>query len=224
MKLKNPFSSTQQQQLLNHAIKLAGERYSDELNIRIDTPVDQLNIVAHADPFLAEIEDAYKNINSQLERGYDKKLGSCVNELSQKLKKFIDDHLLSTRDWSQIRSTAQNIREECFVKLKAIEGQKSSGSNSSDDWRKGQYYRDLIHSLYRLDDILCKEKQELYHSRIAILQGDGGIGKTHLLCDYSTQRLASDAPTFLFLSDDLPGRNPIIAIAKKLGFKSKKPF
>lgn len=224
MKLKNPFSAVRQQQLLSHAIKLAGERYNDKLNVRIDAPVDQLNIVAHADPFLVKIEGAYKNVNSQLEKGYDKKLESCVNELSQKLKKFIDGHLLSARDWSQIRNSAQNIREECFVKLKTIEDQKNSGSNSSDDWRKGQYYRDLIPSLYRLDDILCKENQELYHSRIAILQGDGGIGKTHLLCDYSTQRLASGTPTFLFLADDLPGRNPIVAIAKKLGFKSKKTF
>lgn len=224
MKSKNPFSATRQQQLFSHAIKLAGGRYNDELNIRIDAPVDQLNIVAHADSFLAKIEGVHKNINLQLEKGHDKKLESCVNELSQKLKKFIDDHLLSMRDWSQIRSSAQNIREECFVKLKAIEDQKNSGTNSSDDWRKGQYYRDLIPSPYRLDDILCKENQGLYHSRIAILQGDGGIGKTHLLCDYSTQRLASGTPTFLFLADDLPGRNPIVAIAKKLGFKSKKTF
>ena len=52
---------------------------------------DDINIVTHADSFLTEIKGACKNINSQIGKDFDEKLESCVNELDQKLKDFIDE-------------------------------------------------------------------------------------------------------------------------------------
>lgn len=123
-----------------------------------------------------------------------------------------------------MRDLAEIAREECFSNLSAIEKQKKTSKNPNGTWARQQDYNNLIRILYRLDDVICRENQTLYNERVAILQGDGGIGKTHLLCDYASGRLNSNLPTFLFLSDDLSGRDPVIAIAKRLGFKSKKTF
>lgn len=215
------FSTDQQKDFLDHAIKLANDRYNNELNIHVDTPVSQLDIVAHSSNFLTIIEGIYNELHAYLEN-HDDKLKSEITNLDQSIKKFVVNFPLSSYDWEQTRNLAKAIQKKCFTIIKDIEKQKNLGDIPNSSWSKQQHYKKLIKISYRLDDIACKKNQDLYNQRIAILQGDGGIGKTHLLCDYATQRLANNLPTFLFLSDDLLGRDPIIAIAKKFCFKRKK--
>ena len=55
----------------------------------------------------------------------------------------------------------------------------------------------------------CNRANALANSQLLLLNGDGGTGKTHLLCDFATRRIQSQLPTLLlmgqrFLSEDDP--------------------
>ena len=66
-------------------------------------------------------------------------------------------------------------------------------------------YRNVLHLLGRLRYELREAQDKLRHadkfvnSRVMILNGDAGTGKTHLLCDAVSSRLEDDLPTILLM-------------------------
>ena len=56
----------------------------------------------------------------------------------------------------------------------------------------------LRRSLYSASSAL-KKADELANSRLMILEGKGGIGKTHLLCGFASRRVDEGAPTILLM-------------------------
>jgi hypothetical protein len=55
-------------------------------------------------------------------------------------------------------------------------------------------------------------------SRLVVLTGKWGSGKTHLLCDNAIQRGAKDAPTLLLLGQYFDARDPLVQLGEMLGF------
>ena len=56
-------------------------------------------------------------------------------------------------------------------------------------------------------------------SRTALLHGDAGIGKSHLLCDIALQRLQQNLPTVFILGQHYKGGNPLDFILESLDLK-----
>jgi hypothetical protein len=56
-------------------------------------------------------------------------------------------------------------------------------------------------------------------SRTALLYGDAGIGKSHLLCDISLQRLQQNLPTIFLLGQHYAGGNPLDFILESLDLR-----
>lgn len=54
--------------------------------------------------------------------------------------------------------------------------------------------------------------------RLLLVTGDGGTGKTHLMCDVAESRGRLGLPTVLFLGEEFDGRAPLIQMAELLGF------
>ena len=70
------------------------------------------------------------------------------------------------------------------------------------------YVRSLQSELFELDST-CKRAGSFANSQLLILKGEGGTGKTHLLCDFARRRVQDQLPTVLlmgqrFLSEDEP--------------------
>ena len=66
-------------------------------------------------------------------------------------------------------------------------------------------FQDLLYRLQRLTSGLrevveiCNHADSLANSQILLLKGDGGTGKTHLLCDFAKKRIRAQLPTVLLL-------------------------
>lgn len=87
MKPNDIFSISRQRYLLSRAIKLANDRYSATLNIHVDSPINQLDIVAHADSFLKSTRDIYNQLYERSEENSDK-IKPLLSEISQSIKRL----------------------------------------------------------------------------------------------------------------------------------------
>ena len=70
------------------------------------------------------------------------------------------------------------------------------------------YMHQLQMALQEVSEV-CTNTHSLANRQLLLLKGDGGTGKTHLLCDFAKGRVQSQLPTLLlmgerFLSDDDP--------------------
>lgn len=221
MAKKSPLDIDNYKHILQQTIKLAGSRYSDDLHIPIAAPVDKIKVVVHDESYRESIVALYRDITQLVNKPVIKdiakdELAVILHEMSG----FIDNYPLDVFDWCSCKKKMAYVQDKCYEILKQLDG----ASQQDDVLFKKTSIRDLTILLNHVDDLISEENQRLYNSRLAILYGEGGMGKTHLLCDYTKRRLESELPTIFFLSDSLAGTDPTLAIAKKLGLKSKKSF
>ena len=91
---------------------------------------------------------------------------------------------------------------------------QNPGERTSPFYRK-KPYGELVHHvqgvLSSLNDIVevSRHADSLADGQLLLLKGDGGTGKTHLLCDFAKKRIDAQLPTVIlmgqkFLSDDNP--------------------
>lgn len=76
-------------------------------------------------------------------------------------------------------------------------------------FRQLRYYRNFLNS----DVIEAAEK------RSVLLWGEAGIGKSHLLCDVSINRIKEDLPTVFLLGQHYGGGNPLNFLSEALDLK-----
>ena len=91
-----------------------------------------------------------------------------------------------------------------FWQLQREQEARSQGGRTS----RSHYpnpFQDLLYHLQRLTSGLrevveiCNHADSLATSQILLLKGDGGTGKTHLLCDFAKKRSNAQLPTVLLL-------------------------
>lgn len=89
------------------------------------------------------------------------------------------------------------------------------------DWADGKDNDRL--SLYKLSDVidglisfLKHKKTTSSYTKTALLYGEAGIGKSHLLCDLSLHRINENLPTLFLLGSHYRGGNPINFIKESL--------
>jgi hypothetical protein len=93
------------------------------------------------------------------------------------------------------------------------------------DWSKRKdNLRDSLYKLGRvIDDLESFVKQKKVVSsqtKSALLYGEAGIGKSHLLCDLSLHRINENLPTLFLLGAQYCGGNPINFIKESLDLQS----
>lgn len=220
MNHKNLLGITAQKKILDSTIKLAGDRYNDDLNIPTLDPIGKMNIAAHDDAYKESIAAIYNDILALANRSSIKTIAEeNISIILDGVSNFVDKYPLVTFDWKDYRSAIVRAQDVCYEKLREL-----NNTNRQHDITERTYVRNLTNQLTHLNDLISEECQDLYNHRLAILYGEGGIGKTHLLCDYAKQRLESSLPTIILLSDDLANKDPILAIARRLRFRSRKLF
>ena len=91
----------------------------------------------------------------------------------------------------------------------AFQGTGASGKYYPDPFRKPLHcVENLLSRLFNVRQV-CNRADSLANSHLLIVNGSGGMGKTHLLCDFAKKRVNDGLPTVLlmgqkFLSDDEP--------------------
>jgi len=83
------------------------------------------------------------------------------------------------------------------------------------------YLRRLLSALYELGDFCVGNLALAANSNAVLVTGNGGCGKTHLLCDIASQRLRAGAPSILLLGQHFYKGSPWKQILDQLGLNCK---
>ena len=213
------------QTIANSSKQSLGERYTPELHV--DLPIVKFfdaivsnncfwkslerRIKEEIEQF-SNIEDAFYKQNKLLDKkilAHLKNIKKVFVEVKERLEMIYKNQDLSNIDSDIIFIECKNVDyKEKHSHLKSII-QENNGLKT--------LVGRLPDSLVFLD-ILKKEYKaiEIAKNQAVLLQGEAGIGKSHLLCDIAIKRLQNNQPTLLLLGQHYTGGNPLDFIKRSL--------
>ena len=217
---------------LNEAVKAAGPRYTPE--IHVDLPIAQdLDRFSRSDRTFKEVKSLAVGIRRAHQglvraRGplEEPALGSDVDDLCKATSSVLDTLtqlepcptgpvplpkiVKAAEEAGSAASQVLDRMGELHRKWEesAREG-RTSPSYYDDLGRSLNFYVISLHSELQKLVGIGNRANSLANSQLLLLTGDGGTGKTHLLCDFAKSRARNQLPTILlmgqrFLSDDEP--------------------
>lgn len=231
-----------QQKRLRSATLGAGERYDTVVNIKIESVLQNLYALNREEPFISSMLKATYHIVNDIPSlsgsGTPKDIELAT--LSEDLKRLMDRIIaikMKSRSqkiiWSTIISSLRSQSNTTYDLYSYFKEQKDLpdlpksekdkfSSVSSSLWK---IYSGINELFEFIDDPL---KTKLFNTPLMLLHGEAGIGKTHLLCDYATQRVESGSPTLVFLGHELlaisGSKDPIFRMAILSGYETKEEF
>lgn len=213
----NILSKDKQAECLERAIKCAGGRYSEELNIQVDEPCRLMDIVLRDKNFFDLFKQAALNLGKISSNDLRiEEIKTSISDVQISIEGFLAGKDVSEKEWD-------NALQKCEIAYKILLNNKLDKSKVEEDRIHGYILNELMVAINDISALLSNSNKKLFMSNIALLYGEGGIGKTHLLCDYVKNKIVN-RNIYLFLADDLPGNDPINAIANRLGFKEPAGF
>lgn len=213
----NILSKDKQAECLERAIKCAGDRYSEELNIQVDEPCRLMDIVLRDNNFFDLFKQAASNLGKISSKDLQiEEIKTSISDVQISIEGFLAGRDVSEKEWN-------NALQKCEKAYKILLNNKLDKSKVEEGRVHGYILSELMAAINDISALLSNNNKKLFMSDIALLYGEGGIGKTHLLCDYVKNKIVN-RNIYLFLADDLPGNDPINAIANRLGFKESAGF
>ena len=116
-------------------------------------------------------------------------------------------------DLNTLKEALQNIDQPRYLR-DLIEEKTFKEESGSRDFRhySGRFYR----SLREIESFLQSRKAQAYEIGAALLHGEAGIGKSHLLCDLALHRADETLPTIFLLGAQYGGGNPLDFVRQSL--------
>ena len=217
---------------LNESIKAAGARYTPE--IHVDLPIARdLDRFSRSDRTFNEIKSlavGIRRAHQGLVRARipleDPALRSGVDDLRQAVSSVLDT--LTQIEPSPIGplplpKVVKAAEEAGTAVIQVLDRMRelrrewegltqerhSSPSNYDDTWRSLLFYVNTLHPELQMLIGMANCADSLATNQLLLLKGEGGTGKTHLLCDFAKNRVRNQLPTILLmgqrlLSDDEP--------------------
>ena len=207
---------------LDEAVTAAGPRYTPE--IHIDLPiVRDLEIFGRSESVFEELKSLAKGIRTTFQhlewesgsqkddrnelpsvQGLSDLIDGILHEFSRIKPEPIGD-LPFTDITKKITSAIEEV-DTISESLSQLEREYlANKTNDAESRSYNNLFRGRFHYVYQLRDELEEARSSLEHansiasSRLMLLKGKAGTGKTHLLCDFAKKRLASAAPSILFM-------------------------
>lgn len=222
------FDYKNQKKLLKKAINIANNKYTPNLNIPIEGVERKLDILSRSNKYIEGIEAVKLDLEKIIKRKtLDKQIIKNIKNITSKLNSFIKTYPTSSLNWNNIRQKIILIQKTCLDLLDnhgSIKKRNDDLSFQNDEYLTKSSHSDLLRTSHLLLNLLNDNNEQLFDNRMAILYGEGGIGKTHLLINYAKNRIKNNQGTYLFLSESLSNLNPIMALAKQFGFNNEKKF
>jgi len=209
-----------------------GTRYTPELNVELDISKIFDGIARnewvfkdfndHLDKVLIAIRKirlSHKNMNIRvlLEKMENMRINLIGQyEIFQSCENNQYDFSLIKKILDEITQILSIIEDE----LRKIEGKRTDKKSKSYD---DIYYfiRRALSELYDFDEYIDSPTIKLFNSPYLILDGDQGIGKSHLIADIAKKRIDRKDPTLLILGQHLNSLdNPWVQILRNLEFNS----
>ena len=219
------FDSDWFQERLGEAVQAAGPRYTPE--VHIDLPIaHKLEMFSRSESIFNEVKSLAKEIRrkfqtlpdpSRSENDLSQTVSSeCLSELvNEVLKAFaqIEPAPVGNLPFADIAEKIASARDEVDRLEESVLQYKRDHSADKTGDDESRRYNDFRGSLYRLQHELEKVHSSLKHtdsiasSRLMLLKGEAGTGKTHLLCDFAKRRIESGTPTVLLMGQRFVARD-----------------
>jgi hypothetical protein len=212
-----------------------GQRYAPELNVEL--PIRRALAAFARDPgFIREVEDWANRLDEAFNRaiGYlrDQVTGSGashVARLESALPPLIRDIRLAPKEpadalpferWQSALSEAATALEECSMAL----------WNESRDAELKRDRDAALHFTWRLRDAIedvagemSSQSAVLANVRRLLVEGEAGVGKSHLLADVADDHIANGRPAVLILGGMFSDAEPWTQILSHLGLAGTAP-
>jgi len=204
---------------LQEAITTAGPRYTPEANVELPierefdafgrTSVWVNRLKGHA----AEISKAARAAGSELNKLGDLRAGveQTLQSVSEIISAVRDTSVEPTGPLSfdSLLEQLQATQNAIATAVQGLHNREREEDKKRSDTARREYWEDPFRSTrFRLRDLhgvlQRAEESFAYTERLAqsaflILDGNAGMGKTHLLCDVATKRLKAGLPTVLLM-------------------------
>lgn len=115
---------------------------------------------------------------------------------------------------SALKVALQNIDKPFRDLRDLIEEKTFKEESGTRDFR--HYSGGLYSSLREIESFLQSRKTQAYEIGAALLHGEAGIGKSHLLCDLALHRADENLPTIFLLGAQYGGGNPLDFVRQSL--------
>ena len=219
------FDSDWFQERLGEAVDAAGPRYTPE--VHIDLPIArELEMFSRSESVFNEVKSLAKEIRRKFQTLPDPSRSEndlsqtvsieCLSELvNEVLKAFaqIESAPVGNLPFADIAEKIASARKEVDrVEESLLQYKRDHSADKTDD-DEARRYNDFRSSLYRLHHELEEAYSSLKHadsiasSRLMLLKGEAGTGKTHLLCDFAKRRIESGIPTVLLMGQRFVARD-----------------
>lgn len=203
----------------NVQIKNLGNRYLPDINIELD-----LKRVFDA---LGKSESFYKYFINKSDELIillnDLKLQE-IKENVELLCKVVENIPVDSTDLLDVEELTSNLNkiikildEEKKKNYQKLESEKDSSNTINDNIYRLNRALELVDDYY---DYICSKEIKVFNQPFVLLEGEGGIGKSHLLADTIVKRNIFGSKSLLFLGQHFKGdRNPLIEILEMLNLK-----
>lgn len=216
----------------------ASRRYVPELNV--DLPISvSLDAVGRTSAFYAQIFALHKELRKKYQDVFRL---SSQDEVKQALQPVCDISEILLDDLAAINATSDDIipfpkiHASCLELIEAtVQSQHSLdilADKLAEDEPKGDasehekpskrvqnkiyHLRQLQYATHKLKDFVDSNDAKLANNPCLLITGEGGIGKTHFLCDIAKRRIDHGLPTLLFLGEKLNDSDPWQQIISQL--------
>ena len=225
---------------LDESVKAAGPRYTPE--VHVDLPISQdLQRFSRSGFLFNEVKSlaigiqrAHRGLVSarrlleQSVRATDlddlsKATSTVLNALSQ-----LEPSPIGSLQFADIVNAAEEASKMGnHVSGQIWELQRQHEAQSEERRLSRTYYQEPFgHMLYYIQRLrsglqevveICNHADSLANGQLLLLKGDGGTGKTHLLCDFAKRRVQSQLPTILLMGQRfLSGDDPWVQLLQQL--------
>ena len=211
--------------IANQSKESLGDRFSQELNVDLPiaksfdgiglTPIWYQRFDSVAENWLESLQNL-KDILNKEDFHLTKKRWSPIKEFTSKLEvllKQITEENSLYENRNQLRNIVLNLikNNKIEVDYQEIEAVKKI------NW----YFNRFIDTTSELSKFLFSKDMKAFSIKSMLLSGDAGVGKSHLLCDITLNRLANNLPTLFLLGQHYEGGNPLKFISDSLDLNNQ---
>lgn len=209
-----------------------GDRYSPEFHVElpIARSFDGLCLNSSWWELLREKQSELKNagsdvvsfLNKENKNGKTLLDGEKIDSLNEQIYAIVDEFGkgIANKDFHKRISRISSLIEQ----LSKLYAEVYKGVNNTDWSERNDNARTSLYQLSSVIDKLAsfvKQKKAISsQTKSALLYGDAGIGKSHLLCDFSLHRINENLPTLFLLGAQYCGGNPTGFIKESLDLQS----
>ena len=147
-------------------------------------------------------DDNFKDSSPIDKTEYEDKYLKLIAQLSDWIKSKAVDF-----DLTELKTLPDSVYDGCRKIYELVEEKEFKDKDINRSFQR--IARDFYSALRDIENYLYSKKSSAYSIGAALVHGEAGIGKSHLLCDIALHRTENELPTIFLLGSQYGGGNPV---------------